>query len=185
MLEFLFISHWNKSKNCRNSDCETVKTIEMIRVFPHMDVMRVICSVCFIEKSLYFIGKQKKETYLQNNTSFWIQFIQQQWQQKKKIEKTKVQEKQQKTRPKKSGHMWNWTMLGQKLISVSTCTTTITSALLLTIVNGIRQKKVFHIYSYEEYRLLPWKNRWRIKCGLGGSNTNDLFRLNKCGFRDE
>ena len=52
-------------------------------------------------------------------------------------------------------------MLGQKLTSVFTCPTTLTCALLLTIVNDIRQKsipflfdkKVLYTYSYEKYRL--------------------------------
>ena len=48
--------------------CKTVKITKMIHVFPHMDVMCVIFTVCFIAKSLYFIGKHKKETYFQNNT---------------------------------------------------------------------------------------------------------------------
>ena len=38
--------------------------------------------------------------------------------------------------------MRNRTILGQKFISVSTCPTTITSALRLTIVSGIRQKGI-------------------------------------------
>ena len=53
--------------------CEIVKITKMIHVFPHMDVMCVIFTVCFIEKSLsclYFIGKHKKEIYFQNNTLF-------------------------------------------------------------------------------------------------------------------
>ena len=37
-------------------------------------------------------------------------------------------------------------MLGQKLISVSTCPTTITSALLLTIVNSIREKSITYLF---------------------------------------
>ena len=41
--------------------CETEKITKMIHAFPHMDVMCVIFTVCFIEKSLYFIGKHKKE----------------------------------------------------------------------------------------------------------------------------
>ena len=50
--------------------CETVKITKMIHAFPHMDAMCVIFTVCFIEKSLYFIGRDKKETYFQNNTQF-------------------------------------------------------------------------------------------------------------------
>ena len=48
--------------------CDTVKITNMIHVFLHMDVICVIFNVCFIEKSLYFIGKHKKETYFLNNT---------------------------------------------------------------------------------------------------------------------
>ena len=48
--------------------CETVKITKMIHVFPHMDVVCVIFIICFIEKSLYFTGTHKKETYFQNNT---------------------------------------------------------------------------------------------------------------------
>ena len=47
---------------------------------------------------------------------------------------------------KKSDRMRNRTMLGQTLISVSTCPTTITSAIILTIVNGIRQKGIPYLF---------------------------------------
>ena len=54
--------------NPRIAAIQICETVEMIHVFPHMDVMCVIFTVCFTEKSLHFIGKHKKETYIQNNT---------------------------------------------------------------------------------------------------------------------
>ena len=44
--------------------CERVKITKMIPVFPHMDAMCVIFIVCFIEKSLHFIGKHKKQQHI-------------------------------------------------------------------------------------------------------------------------
>ena len=67
---------------------------------------------------------------------------------KKKIREFVLLEKStpRKKMTKKSGRMRNRTMLGQTLISVSTCPTTITSAILLTIVNGIRQKGIPYLF---------------------------------------
>ena len=47
--------------------------------------------------------------------------------------------------------MRNRTMLGQKLISVSTCPTTITSTLRLTIVSGIRLLRMQSVISVNGY----------------------------------
>ena len=58
--------------------------------------------------------------------------------------------KKKKKKSRKSGRMRNRTMIGQKLINVSICPTTIPSAIRLTrltIVNGIQQKAKWYSIS--------------------------------------